>query len=730
MTIDWRQWRLAAAAFALLAVFAFKGLLLQPPSPLIPAAEGQFDTGRALARLQRILGDERPHPVDSEANDAVRARLMAELRAIGLRPEIREASDCSGFPKSRTVSCSHVRNVVAIIPGGPSQDALLLNAHYDSTPTGPGAADDGIGVAALLEVGFHLRRERPARPVILLFNEGEEYGLNGAAVFAERDPLARRISRLINIEARGVSGPAIMFETSAPNGLAISDYAAATRRPYANSLSADFARLIPNSTDVVKFKPKGWETLSYAITGNETRYHSPGDDLAHLDRASVGHMGSEVLASARRLSAPLEPRQQAPIAYTDIGGLFLFAVPLLLGAVLLAGLVAAGVALVIRRRAWRPLATLVVATVAGPIAAGLIATLAGFVRAGDYWRAYPWVATLAVAATVLAVEAWLVSRAANRHDRSQLRLAAWTLILIVGGGLSLFMPGALIYFLVAPALGLLGLRWRPLAWIGALVQLVMLTELAALIELTLIDGPLWAVAPLVAVAALPVLVEVGRGSARGALAAIAAITVALWAVALIMPAASTERPGAFTLDHVHDERTGKTVWAAATKQAPLPQAFDRFGPWRSGELPYNKRLRWLAAAPVIDGPRGGLRLLASQPEGNGRRIRLRLDRGGADALLLRFDEDVPVRAMGLAGKVRHIDPEADTGPSILRCTGRRCDGLEVEIVLGTAKPVAVMLIAQRFATPLEAKPLLALRPKTAQPQYSPDSQVRVRAVRL
>ena len=52
---------------------------------------------------------------------------------------------------------------------------------------------------------------------------------------------------------------------------------AATGRPYANSLTADFAKLIPNYTDVVVFKDRGWPTLSYAIVGNETRYHTPGD---------------------------------------------------------------------------------------------------------------------------------------------------------------------------------------------------------------------------------------------------------------------------------------------------------------------------------------------------------------------------------------------------------------------------------------------------------------------
>ena len=86
--------------------------------------------------------------------------------------------------------------------------------------------------------------------------------------------------------------------------------------------------------------------------------------------------------------------------------------------------------------------------------------------------------------------------------------------------------------------------------------------------------------------------------------------------------------------------------------------------------------------------------------------------------------------MGLPGKLQTIERKADKGPSILRCTGRRCDGLEVEVILGTTKPVMAMLIATRFQPPPEAKPLIAAMPRDAQPQYNPHSQTRVRAVRF
>src|SRR4051812_18609630 len=78
--IDRRDGILSVLVAALLmAGFALKGALITPPAPPAQSQPGEFDTSRAIARLQRILGNQRPHPVDSTADDEVRARLMAEL---------------------------------------------------------------------------------------------------------------------------------------------------------------------------------------------------------------------------------------------------------------------------------------------------------------------------------------------------------------------------------------------------------------------------------------------------------------------------------------------------------------------------------------------------------------------------------------------------------------------------------------------------------------------------
>jgi hypothetical protein len=331
---------------ALLGVLTATRLLIQPPEIRAVSKPGQFDAVGAKARLAAILGNERPHPADSFGDDAVRARLIGQIRAMGLTPVVRDRFACNTIYKQRGVSCARVRNVIVAL-GPASGKALLLNAHYDSTPVGPGAGDDGVGVATLLEVLSILKNERLKRPLIFLFNEGEELGLIGARAFLA-DPMSKRVDSLINLEARGVSGPVTMFETSLPNGPPVRAFARAVDRPFANSLATDFYRQLPNYTDVNSFSERGWLTLNFAMIGNETRYHSPGDDLAALDVRSLQHMGEQTLALAREL-AQGTPSGDAKLLFADIAGRQLVMLPQVVGFGLL-GILVIGFAVVSFRR--------------------------------------------------------------------------------------------------------------------------------------------------------------------------------------------------------------------------------------------------------------------------------------------------------------------------------------------------------------------------------------------
>ena len=140
---------LLIAVAALLLAFGMKGALIAPPSPPAKVAAGAFDTQRASGRLARILGDERPHPVDSPANDAVRERLMAELRGIGLDPQVRAAMDCNITPESRGMGCAMTRNVVASISSTPFrvnvQNALAVQLAANNLMVTGGVAGKFTG---------------------------------------------------------------------------------------------------------------------------------------------------------------------------------------------------------------------------------------------------------------------------------------------------------------------------------------------------------------------------------------------------------------------------------------------------------------------------------------------------------------------------------------------------------------------------------------------------------
>ena len=718
----------------ILAALAAKSALVSVPPVRIQNGPDQFDAVRAKARLAFILGDQRPHPADSEADDMVRERLVATLRQMGLEPIVRDQVACNDFQKSRLVACARVRNVIATI-GPPSGKALLLSAHYDSVPVGPGASDDGIGVATLLEVGSILKDRPLKRPVMLLFNEGEELGLIGARAFLA-DPLSRNVDSLLNFEARGVTGPATMFETNIPNGAAIGAYGAVVRRPFASSLSTDVARLIPNDTDVTTYKERGWLTLNTAITGNETHYHSAGDDLASLDVRSLQSMGDEALALASRLSAGVPPAQGNRIFFDLIGRLFV-QIPLALGVGLLLILLVAFAAIAWKREALvRASAVVLGAMIGGGVSAWLAITAMGILRAGIYWRGHPEIAFTAIYATILLGVLAVLRTVGAGLETPRLRAAYWFLFLLVGGALALIAPGGIIYFLIPSAivaLVILAARWRRRAeTIGAIVGVFFLYltwgELLTALEDLFSPGPLWVVAPIGAILIVPMLIEAkalfAKAHRRILLLGSACVALLVWVAAGVAPAYSADRQQRFTIEHVTEFPSGRGYWSVLNDGPRLPPPFERLAKWHGGKLPFSERMRALAPASTLE----GIQAPALQPieivrAGNERTLRLRMKANGAERIAIIAPPDAHIRAAGVNGMIRPYAADESGGKFTITCTGRSCGGAELMIRLDSAKPVAVWLVGARNGLPAAAAPLIRARPQFARPQYTPDETV-------
>jgi hypothetical protein len=153
--------RITAVVFLLLGfILAAVFVERRGPDPLPSnAPANHFSASRAIAVLATILGDGAPHPIGSPAHDAVRDRVVAQLRALEYQPTLQQRFACNAH-----ATCANVTNILAALPGDPRADVLMVSAHYDSVGAGPGATDDGVGVATILEVARAIRNEHFRNP--------------------------------------------------------------------------------------------------------------------------------------------------------------------------------------------------------------------------------------------------------------------------------------------------------------------------------------------------------------------------------------------------------------------------------------------------------------------------------------------------------------------------------------------------------------------------------------
>ncbi len=331
--------RLLALLAALLAGswIAFVAQQL-PESAPVGTPKTEFSGERAFADVNFLSAV--PHPVGSVANANVRDAIVGRMLRIGLEPEIRPGVGVQVPERAPDlVLAGRVDNVVGILRGRDSSlPALALMAHYDSVPGSPGAADDLMGVAAALETARAIgARGTPVRDVIVVITDGEEAGLLGANHFFQRDPLARRIGLVLNLEARGSSGRVQMFQTSPQNGGLIRAFRETAVRPASSSLAVMIYEKMPNDTDLTESLRVGIPGLNYAIIGSQFDYHSPTSTAANLARGSLQDMGEQALAMAGRIAfSPTLPEPEPSPVYANLFGDVLVAYPVWFGWVLLA----------------------------------------------------------------------------------------------------------------------------------------------------------------------------------------------------------------------------------------------------------------------------------------------------------------------------------------------------------------------------------------------------------
>ncbi len=246
----------------------------------------EFSAVRAMKHLEHIASE--PHAIGTPAHAKVRDYIIEELKKLGIEPEIQIAEVFYTNSFAATV-----KNIIVTLPGTEPGKSVLVAGHYDSVNDSYGASDDGSAVVTMLETIRILQLKNPFKnDIVFLFTDGEEIGLVGAKAFIEEYPLAKNTGLVLNFESSGTTGPSLMFETSTDNNWIISEFAKVVPFPYANSLSYEIYRNMPNDTDLTPFKKHGFKGINFAYLENRFDYHTGGDNIKNTSVESIQHNGS------------------------------------------------------------------------------------------------------------------------------------------------------------------------------------------------------------------------------------------------------------------------------------------------------------------------------------------------------------------------------------------------------------------------------------------------------
>lgn len=737
-----RSLLLTLTLVAMTLAFTFSLSLVAPPSP---DPDHVFDTEAAMLRLSRILGDERPHPVDTDANDDVRERLLTEIRTLGFDPIVRDDFRCTDHFGG---VCARVRNVMfwAVPPTDDTTQGVALMSHYDSVPAGPGAGDDGAGVAVGLEVARILKGRDDLRPVLILITDGEEIGLLGAESFVHSDPLAARIDAVVNVEARGVRGPISMFQTSNPNGRDIAAIAKIGRTALTNTLTTSIYEAMPNDTDISRFldadAPRRVDATNFAFILGDSFYHTPGDNLANLDRSTVFHSGINALATVESFAAQSTTgTAENDQLYFDVLTRGVVSVPAIVGPVIILIALLLSITALIQTgtwRGWRGWVVMPVALIGVGLATFGLSSLLGLVNSGAaYSPAHPWALRGAVSAIAVLVAAGAaIFLRGPRDDRIGSLLKSWFWVSVLAAIGWLVFPSTMTFFVAALFIAGFGLNAKVFKRDIWLVGLSLLAALAyVLINLPMLGfalaglggtaapfAMLWTIPVVIIVIALPT-----PQHARLPLAIMGALTVAMIAAAALVPTHTANAPRGLSVRHIVSD-SGSFVQLSGRETPPrallesgdlTESATFTYTALTGAKIPAYTRPRWtrpINMAPDIDAT---LTVLSDIIVGDTRRVSLHVLAPTIDRLHLAPHSGA---AMWTSLSVQGVAVEPTRWG--LRIAGRRVRDLQIDITLPANQPLGQIAFT-RFGLGDDLAALAATRPDWALPRQAGDTRVKL-----
>jgi len=242
--------------------------------------------------------------------------IASQLRRFGLEP----LGDAGGFVQEIATTRPDASgapgrtwNVLARLLGGDRHHAsqvIMLSAHLDhigargagADTINNGADDDASGVTAVLELARVLARgDRPDRTILFVWFGSEETGGFGARHFVGAPPVPLA-SIVANLEFEMIGRP---DSAVAADELWLTGFERTTLGP---ALRARGARIVADPhpeqnffmrSDNITLARRGVVAQTVSSYGLHREYHTPADDLAHIDFA---HMTAAIQSMVKAIA--------------------------------------------------------------------------------------------------------------------------------------------------------------------------------------------------------------------------------------------------------------------------------------------------------------------------------------------------------------------------------------------------------------------------------------------
>lgn len=164
----------------------YDGLPVQGAVVLVDRGTCQFSVKQAVAAERGAValivannedGDEMGGTLGDKTNPKIPVVSITKASGERLRAEPGETT----LKLTAGVRVEKTRNVIAQTRTGSSADVVMVGAHLDSVPEGPGINDNGSGVAAVLETALQLGPSPAVQNAVRFgFWGAEELGLRGS----------------------------------------------------------------------------------------------------------------------------------------------------------------------------------------------------------------------------------------------------------------------------------------------------------------------------------------------------------------------------------------------------------------------------------------------------------------------------------------------------------------------------------------------------------------------